>query len=78
MKLTHSPLLSAKVTNEWSYTSVPPICLHDADMTFALFFNVDTSVTSVIVGVTDRLILRKCATKRPLKHTQGVCAGVEK
>jgi hypothetical protein len=30
-KVNHSPLSSAKVKNEWSYTSPPPICLHDVD-----------------------------------------------
>jgi hypothetical protein len=27
----HSLPVSAKVKNEWSYTSTPPICLHDLD-----------------------------------------------
>jgi hypothetical protein len=37
----HSPPSSAEVTNEWSYTSVPPICLHGVDrdaFTFLSFF----------------------------------------
>ena len=27
----HSPLSSAEVKNEWSYTSAPPICLNGSD-----------------------------------------------
>jgi len=27
----HLPLSSAKVKNEWSYTSTPPTCLHGVD-----------------------------------------------
>ena len=33
----HPPPPSAQVKNEWSYTSAPPIRLHDGEMTFALF-----------------------------------------
>jgi hypothetical protein len=41
-KANHSPLPSAKVKNEWSYTSTPLICLHDVDrenitLTFCLY-----------------------------------------
>ena len=29
-EIYHSPVSSAELKNEWSYTSTPPICLHDA------------------------------------------------
>ena len=36
----HLPLSSAKVTNEGSYTSALPVCLHCVDRdTFSFFFN---------------------------------------
>jgi hypothetical protein len=28
-EVNHSPPSTAEVKNEWSYTSTPPICLHD-------------------------------------------------
>jgi hypothetical protein len=30
-ELGHSPLFSAEVMNEWSYTCTPPVCLHGVD-----------------------------------------------
>lgn len=30
-EVNHSPPLTAEVSNEWSYTSAPPICLHGVD-----------------------------------------------
>jgi hypothetical protein len=30
-EVNYSPPSSAEVTNEWSCTSTPPICLHDVD-----------------------------------------------
>ena len=37
----HSSQIIANVKNEWSYTSAPPICLHDVDtdITFVNFGN---------------------------------------
>jgi hypothetical protein len=38
-KADHSPLSSAEVRNELSYTSTPPVCLHgmQKDFTFLLY-----------------------------------------
>jgi len=30
-EIKHPPPSSAKVMNEWSYTSNPPVCLHGVD-----------------------------------------------
>ena len=31
-EVNHSPPSSAKVKNEWSYTSAPPVCVYDRDL----------------------------------------------
>jgi hypothetical protein len=30
-EFSHAPPSSAEVKNEWSYTSIPPVCLHSMD-----------------------------------------------
>ena len=45
-EVNHSPPLSAKVKNEWSYASTPSICLHavDAEKQKYLWFQVSEAV----------------------------------
>jgi len=34
LAVNHSPVSSTAIKNEWSYTSAPPICLHDILFTY--------------------------------------------
>jgi len=38
-EVNHPPPSSAKVKNEWSYTSTPPVCLHGVERKKAYFLS---------------------------------------
>jgi hypothetical protein len=48
-EVNRSPPSNTEVKNEWSYTSVSPLCLHGVDRDKFTFFTVISTVLSVSV-----------------------------
>jgi hypothetical protein len=65
--VTHPPLYSAEVKNDWSYTSTPPICLYAVDksnLTF-IFYSVLYICFEVFTAVEIHVPLRNAGIQLP-------------